>query len=472
LTYAASLRTYFLSDDFLWLEGVSGYSSLSQAIAGIMGALGGMFYRPLPRFVFWTCYQLFGLEPAGYHWLNVLLHMLNSLLVYLFVRKVSSKKVAFVSGALFAVHYVHVESVAWISEFNGTLMALFAISTLILMARYHATGSAKIYMLALLTYAAALLSKEAAVAMLPVLVAFDVFLTRWRGLQQLVRLYAPFCALTIGYLFIQSTALRLAFSNHIELGYSFRVGTITLGSWLWYPLVMLVPVKFVALSQAFWQWAALVTHPFVSPAAFDPAALLPGAAWLFIAGLLQAGGMYLLWRGGTSKRFSVIWMIVTLIPVLFLSGNADRYAYLPSVGFALLAAGLLAEVFRQSRWMIAAVIFVLIIQGGVTQIHLADWLRASQSVRQIVADIKSTCPSFGEDDEVWYAALPDAYNGAYVFRNGIDAATRLICRNNQLHVRQVGGSEELPTHLTASQHALVYQSEHLVNLTSRLRDNQ
>lgn len=474
LTYVTSLRVHFLSDDFLWIEGVYYYQGLRQAIVGILGATGGMFYRPLPRLVFWLCYQLFGMEPLGYHWFNLAFHVLNTLLVYWFARQIISERVAFLSAAFFAVHYLHVESVVWLSEFNGTLMTLFVLSTLILVYRHHTTGSNKAYLLSLLTYSCAILSKETAVILPFLLIAYDVLLRRRPlRMRQLARFYAPFIGVTVFYLLVQQAALGLALSNDAGVSYSFRLGTITLGNWLWYPLAMSVPVKFVTLSRAFWRLVELATNnPNLAVVLPSPDLLLLDGLLLSLAGLLQIGGLYFLWRGNALRRFAVVWMAITVLPVLFLSGNADRYAYLPSIGFVLLLSTLLVETFTQWKWLVGVAVALLVIQIGITQSYIANWQRASETTRQILSDVQKACPSLGDGVEVWFASLPDNDGGAFIFRNGIDAATRLVCRKPHLRVYQVSRLEDLPASLTSTQYAFAYRSGHLVNLTSYLRVDQ
>jgi len=140
-------------------------------------------YHPLTTVSFLLDHRFFGVNPTPYHIENVILHLINTWLVYLLALRLSTRNlIALIVATLFALHPMHVESVAWVSERKDLLYALFYISSLIFYLKY--TSSAlhkKDYMFTLVLFIAALLSKLAAVTLPLMLVAIDVY--RGRGIN-------------------------------------------------------------------------------------------------------------------------------------------------------------------------------------------------------------------------------------------------------------------------------------------------
>src|SRR5216117_1362001 len=132
--------------------------------------------------------QLYGLKPAGHHFTNVLLHTIAVILLFLVLRRMTGTlwQSAFV-GALFAIHPLHVESVAWISERKDLLSAVFLILTLGAYIRYVHKLSFASYILVLLVFAFGLMSKPMLVTVPFVLLLLDYWpLNRIRGQKSAV----------------------------------------------------------------------------------------------------------------------------------------------------------------------------------------------------------------------------------------------------------------------------------------------
>jgi tetratricopeptide (TPR) repeat protein len=129
--------------------------------------------------------QLFGLNPAGHHLVNILFHAANSLLLFALLYHLTS---AFgrsaVVGVLFATHPLHVESVAWISERKDVLSCFFFLLTLLAYVRYTRRQSLATYALTLLLFMLALLAKPMVVTLPFVLVLLDFWPLQRNGLQR------------------------------------------------------------------------------------------------------------------------------------------------------------------------------------------------------------------------------------------------------------------------------------------------
>ena len=126
------------------------------------------YYRPIFSMWLFINHTLFGLHPSGWHALNVILHLTATVLVWNFVERLTTNRiVAFFATLLFGLHPIHTEVVVWISSCSEMLLTIFVLFSLLCVMRAAAsanrigwrTGS-------LVSYAAALLTKETAI-MLP-----------------------------------------------------------------------------------------------------------------------------------------------------------------------------------------------------------------------------------------------------------------------------------------------------------------
>ena len=121
-------------------------------------------YWPITYTTFWVEHKLWGFAPAGYHIVNVLLHLANTLLVWHLMRRLAVPG-AYVVAAVFAVHPLHVESVAWIFERKDVLSGLFYLAAALMWMRFVEQPNPRRYACSLALYAAGLLSKSIVVTL-------------------------------------------------------------------------------------------------------------------------------------------------------------------------------------------------------------------------------------------------------------------------------------------------------------------
>ena len=208
--YAGTLGHGFALDDRTEIVGNAAIRSLtdlaaiftSQTMAG--SGLSTGLYRPLTTLSFAVDYALVGLNPWWFHLVNLLLHVVVSLLVFGVIRGwFGDRRVAFGAALLFAVLPVHVEAVANVAGRKELLAAAFLLATILVHRRAQAGGG---WRLALppLTYAAALLSKEVGAAALGIVVFEDLLLRRAQAFGPLrkrtVLLYGALTLVLAGYL--------------------------------------------------------------------------------------------------------------------------------------------------------------------------------------------------------------------------------------------------------------------------------
>ena len=121
-------------------------------------------YWPIVYTTFYLEHKLWGLDPLGYHAVNLVLHLVNSLLVWRLMGRLGVPG-AWLVAVVFAVHPVHVESVAWIIERKDLLSGLFYLTAFLTWIRFAETPSVKRYLVALVLFVAGMLSKSIVVTL-------------------------------------------------------------------------------------------------------------------------------------------------------------------------------------------------------------------------------------------------------------------------------------------------------------------
>ncbi len=334
LCYASVLTGPFLWDDRVLILENSYIKGVQPAWAPFMTDFARLalaeweispFYRPLTLLSFRLDALVWGFSPFGFHLTNLLAHLGCSLAVmHLGNRLFDSPRAGLAAGLLFAVHPVHTESVSWISGRTDVLACLFGLGALLLALRgttASALGSA-------LALALALLAKESTVV-IPVLSAAALALRRTpRGVAFRV----------LGLQFLALGAV-LALRHQALDG---LVPTLDLAEGLG-NRILLAPRFFLEylglLAMPF--WLSIERH--LALQAVSPLSMAAG----WVVALTWAGLLAWTARRAPAVCFSLAWIPLALIPVLNLvplpQPLAERFLYLPSVGFCLLLAALLAD---------------------------------------------------------------------------------------------------------------------------------
>jgi tetratricopeptide (TPR) repeat protein len=316
IVYAPALRNGFIWDDDDHLTQNSAVAS-PDGLRQIWSSLTTSRYYPLTLSVFWLERQAWGLNPMPYHAVNILLHTTSVVLLFLLLRRLKIPG-AWIAAALWAVHPVNVESVAWITEMKNTLSGVFFLLTLLSYLRYDEEKRKGWYALALVAFAAALLSKPSTVPLPAVLLLYSWWRHgRWWRLDVL-----PFIALAIGMAALtvaeQSLTVRLEASGEWHL-----------------PLVQ----RFLVAGKAFWFYLGKLVWP--ARLSFVYPRWETGSGWLLLLAAVAVGIV------AFKKRWLGLgYFVVMLAPVLGFvnvyyfrySFVADHFCYLASIGPLALAA--------------------------------------------------------------------------------------------------------------------------------------
>lgn len=306
------------------------------------------WYRPI--FLVWLrlCHVVFGTPGNAWHWGGVVAHVGATAALLALVRRMTGNfRVALLSAALFGIHPIHVESVAWISAVGDSLATAFLVLSLYFyVGRKHAVS-----VLSLLFALLALFTKEASVV-----IAGLVFACAWTrsSFKRAALDSIPYVLCTAAYFGCRYAALGTA-SVHENRSMS------TLSAVLTWPRMLATYVGHVI-------WPVHLSVAYDVP--------VERSVWPLLLLVVALGGaVFLLRRGGAMVRFGAAWFALTLLPALviwYLPGNDflhDRYLYIPSVGLALAAAPLFARLtFRPPQVIAVALIAGLLCIGTVSEL--------------------------------------------------------------------------------------------------------
>ncbi len=298
-------------------------------------------------------WQLFGNDPSGHHFTSLLLHGLNVvLLFFLLARITGSTGRSLLVAAIFAVHPINVESVAWIAERKNVLCTLFFLLALTAYSQYTRRPNLLRYLVVAVTYALALSAKPMVVTFPFVLLLLDFWplqriqnwtapstvfpMPRW-PVWKVVLEKLPFlvmaaadCILT---LLAQHKADAIKSGTKFPLSARLANAIVSYVSYLW---------------KAIWPLHLAVFYPHF-------AGKLP--AWkVMLCGLFLSAVSVWVWRE-RARRYLIVgwcWFLGMMVPVIGLiqvgdQGMADRYAYLPFLGIFLAAVWYLADIVHNAR---------------------------------------------------------------------------------------------------------------------------
>ena len=298
--------------------------------------------------------QLFGLNPAGHHLVSVVLHCANSILLFLFLRQATGASWrSAVVAALFALHPLHVESVAWVAERKDVLAACFGLAALLAYVRYGRKPSFKLYLPVAGLFLLGLLAKPMLVTLPFLLLLLDYWpLARWpwTGWRRLAAEKIPLLLLSAGSCWLTFLAQNSGIVN-VERPLAMKVANAAV-SYSVYLKRMILPADLAVL------------YPFAPsiPGWQATGAVVLLAAITVLAFHLRQRQPWLL--------FGWLWYLGMLVPVIGLvtvgyQANADRYTYLPLIGiFIMVAWGGAALVAGHPARQRAAVGIILSVLAG------------------------------------------------------------------------------------------------------------
>jgi hypothetical protein len=380
LAYAPVWKGYFLADDFAYASMYANrpltYWAQIAATDWTRGVWGYQFdeMRAMLALAFWWDGRVWPLQPAGYHFTNLLFHAAATLLVFLLARIVFHGERArpLFAGLLFSLHPVHAEAVAWISGRADPMCACFSLASLWAFALYQKRAHAALYATSLAMFILALFSKEIAIT-------FPLLILGWR--RKFTRDVAGYFAVLAGYLVLRRTAFAHTLREDQFQFSVLRDFAIRQFEYLHF-LVPMLPVALVVV--------------------------------LCVVALFALRRWPLVWF------FGPWWFLVCVAP-LIMTYSSPRHLYLASAGICLLIPALLPR-----RYFHLTAALVLIVAGFLLVRQTLQWrFSGDESVRAhgeierfarvlppgsgLIIDI----PEILDGHYLWLSSLPFALEPPY-----------------------------------------------------------
>ncbi|MBK7211830.1 MAG: tetratricopeptide repeat protein [Bacteroidales bacterium] len=337
-------------------------------------------YHPLTMVVYSAVGSIFGESATAFHSLNILIHLANTLLVFKIAQKIlhQYKWMPLIASLLFAVHPMHLESVAWISELKDQLYSFFLLMAILLyQIRENHPKKLLFYLLCLLSFIFSLLSKGQAVILPVILLLFD-YLNNKKLSKNLILEKIPFFILSLIFGIIAVLAQKEAVN---EAGI---------------PLIHQVLFRFYAFFQYFLKAFLPINLSGFHEFPYSNSGSIP--FYIYTSPLIVLAALYLLFRYRSNRYlvFGGLFFILSLLPILLVpvgkSFIAERYTYIPYIGLFFIISGFsdkhwfpgLKSNLRSKLVFLAPVLifvscFITYSRAGVWKDSLSFWTDVSKS---------------------------------------------------------------------------------------------
>lgn len=367
IAFVPSLRNDFVWDDIVFIK--NRYYSLKASnvnskliIRDTLEDKESRYFRPIFRISLIIDHEIWGLSPSGFHLSNIVFHSASTVLFYflvlLMLRELGVKKkdpIAFLSSLLFALHPMHVEAVSWIAARADLICSMFLFLAII----FHILSTKRLcfLMIAALCFFLSMLSKEIGIAFVILVIGFDLIAYRQINTRSLLR-YAVYGVLVLLYLYLRGRSrvnIPALSSESVQqsagiINQAWDIISVLLSSYLFYIVKLVFPFQFNA-------FIAEVPTDFYYPIASILIILL--LCLVFFTSIKKREGV---------DAYAILWVLTTLGPPSLLAilavgaaPLAERFTYIASAGFCMLAGYLLFIAVERVRVKAIAWAFVFIL---------------------------------------------------------------------------------------------------------------
>jgi len=426
--FYSAVSNYFTADDFTWLKWAA-ETEPSDILNFFIDTAGG-FYRPLIKVIFYLSYQFLGLKPYGYHLVSFILHFSISTLVYLIAFFLTSNSlIALLSGFFFLLHPIHGETIFWISGYSGLFAAAFYLLSFYLFLRWakEKRWIRQVFYLASLSFfILSLASYELAVTLPIVLVLyFVIYKTSKESKKQWFFLLPYFISLGL-YLILRNV---IAQAHFLSGDYNYNLGNFILnffGNLMRYLGELILGFRFIPF------------YDFLRESFCDQK--LISALFLMLILITVYNFRKRLKKARIDKLiiFSLGWIIITLLPVIGLDNVAERYLYIPSVGFVILLSILINKFYRKKFSALVLVLIMTVSISGFYYLELKrvelSWKEAGEISNEILRALSTNYKQFPKKSTLYFVNLPLKVERAWVFPVGIEDGLWFIYKNDNLNI--------------------------------------
>lgn len=366
LVYGSMLNAPFVWDDRALvlgdtrIRGLSLDSLISIFTSDFLDTRGDSgiqygYYRPLVSLSYAVDFLLWGKDPAGFHLTNIFLHAFTSMLFFFVLRRIGVPgHVSIAAALIFALHPMHTESVSWVSGRTDILAALFLLCAVRIWIEYQVRGGRGLYWLTLVFFVAALLSKEEAI-ILPFLLLFlprGATDSRPRNVRVMVREIWAFFLVIFLYLLLRYSNVPIGVESKLVID---KLG----GAVRFYSMIPEAILRYIGMLLAPLHFDAYIQLP------IDPQ-LISIRKVLILLTLSVGVVVAFMQLRRPIERFGIAIFFLGLIPVMNIVRitspkdmgfmMAERFLYVPSLGFALLLASALSRFPRSVFYSVTALV--------------------------------------------------------------------------------------------------------------------
>lgn len=332
------------------------------------------YWQPLTWLSHMADCHIFGIDPGRHHFVGLMLHVANSLLLFLVLLKMTGATWrSAVVALLFALHPINVDSVAWASQRKNLLSAFFMLPTIFLYVRYANKRTLARYLAAIFVFTLGLMAKPSIVTLPCALLLFDFWpLNRlgilgpdkpampWKKAGFLILEKLPFFVVSVISVIISSSSVRLLSTVSFPLGLRIQNAIV---SYVLY------------IKKLLWPFDLAVFYPFPHT--------IPG--WQLVGSILILSGITVLavWTARKKPYLATGWFFFLgmLVPMLGLISAGlwprlgDRFAYIPFIGLFIILSWGLADVFSKTgkQATIAAAVILPFLLIPLTWVQTGYW---------------------------------------------------------------------------------------------------